>query len=91
MKSVIAFDVSMGKSYMVIYNAARSCIFEGEILHNRPHFELLNKRIIDLVQKDGQVLVLSEPACGIGLMQLWLNIWACKKVKHLKNLQKALR
>lgn len=55
MKSVIAFDVSMGKSYMVIDNAARSCIFEGEILHNRPRFEQLNKRIIDLVQKDGQV------------------------------------
>ena len=30
MQSVIAFDVSMGKSYMVIYNAARSCIFEGK-------------------------------------------------------------
>ena len=55
MKSVIAFDVSMGKSYMVIDNAARSCIFEGGILHNRPRFEQLNKRIIDLVQKDGQV------------------------------------
>ena len=65
MQSVIAFDVSMGKSYMVIYNAARSCIFEGEILHNRPHFEQLNKRIIDLVQKDGQVPAIVFEATGV--------------------------
>lgn len=41
MPSVIAFDVSMGKSYMVIYNADRFCIFEGEILHKRFGFERL--------------------------------------------------
>ena len=35
MQSVIAFDVSMGKSYMVIYNSAQICVYEGEILHNR--------------------------------------------------------
>ncbi len=38
MQSVIAFDVSMRKSYMIIYNSAQSCIFEGEILHNQTHF-----------------------------------------------------
>ncbi|TVZ76104.1 hypothetical protein FB379_14112 [Aeribacillus composti] len=65
MQSVIAFDVSMGKSYMVIYIAARSCICEGEILHNRPHFEQLNKRIIDLVQKDGQVPAIVFEATGV--------------------------
>ncbi|MED0652424.1 transposase, partial [Aeribacillus composti] len=48
-----------------IYNAARSCIFEGEILHNRPHFEQLNKRIIDLVQKDGQVPAIVFEATGV--------------------------
>ncbi|PFD89933.1 IS110 family transposase, partial [Bacillus cereus] len=26
MKHVIAFDVSMGKSYMVIYNAQKQCV-----------------------------------------------------------------
>ena len=35
MQSVIAFDVSMGKSYMVIYNFAQICVYDGEILHNR--------------------------------------------------------
>ncbi|MBJ8113681.1 IS110 family transposase, partial [Bacillus cereus group sp. N6] len=31
MKHVIAFDISMGKSYMVIYNAQKQCVFEGNI------------------------------------------------------------
>ncbi|MET3297770.1 hypothetical protein A6283_26275 [Bacillus wiedmannii] len=31
MRHVIAFDISMGKSYMVIYNAQKQCIFEKEI------------------------------------------------------------
>ncbi|MBJ8113854.1 IS110 family transposase, partial [Bacillus cereus group sp. N6] len=25
------FDISMGKSYMVIYNAQKQCVFEGNI------------------------------------------------------------
>ncbi|MFC5590552.1 hypothetical protein ACFPRA_16725 [Sporosarcina soli] len=41
-KHVVAFDVSMGKSTMVIYNQYRQCEFEGEILHNRPSFEKLH-------------------------------------------------
>lgn len=35
MQSVIAFDFSMGKSFMVIYNSAQIYVYEGEILHNR--------------------------------------------------------
>lgn len=65
MQSEIAFDVSMGKSYMVIYNAARSCIFEGEILHNHPHFEQLYKQIMDIVQKDGQIPAIVFEATGV--------------------------
>lgn len=30
MKHVIAFNISMGKSYMVIYNAQKQCVFESE-------------------------------------------------------------
>ena len=38
MKHVIAFDVSMGKSYMVVYNALKKCELEKEIAHTRPAF-----------------------------------------------------
>ncbi len=41
MQSVIAFDVSMGKSYMVIYNSAQICIYEGEILPEFDSFEAI--------------------------------------------------
>jgi transposase len=51
MKHVIAFDVSMGKSYMVVYNALRKCELEKEIAHTRPAFVDLKALIEDL--KDG--------------------------------------
>lgn len=65
MLSVIAFDVSMGKSYMVIYNASRSCIFEGEIWHNRPHFEKLYEQIVALIRNDGQAPAIVFEATGV--------------------------
>jgi hypothetical protein len=51
MKYVIAFDVSMGKSYMVIYNALKNCVFEGEINHYRTDFEVLKEKIDELSQR----------------------------------------
>jgi transposase len=51
MKHVIAFDVSMGKSYMVVYNALRKCELENDIAHTRPAFVELRAIIEDL--KDG--------------------------------------
>ncbi len=48
MNHVIAFDVSMGKSYMVIYNALKKCILEKEINHNRPEFLKLKELIDEL-------------------------------------------
>jgi transposase len=65
MKHVIAFDVSMGKSYMVIYNCDRVCIFEGEIRHTRSHFEKLYDHIMDLTQKDGQAPGIVFEATGV--------------------------
>lgn len=38
MKHVIAFDVSIGKSYMVVYNALKKCEVEKEMEHTRPVF-----------------------------------------------------
>ncbi|MDM5336552.1 IS110 family transposase [Fictibacillus enclensis] len=70
MKSIIAFDVSMGKSYMVIYNTSRCCVFEGEILHNKIHFEKLYQRIVALVQQDGQTPEIVFEATGVYSRQL---------------------
>ena len=43
MRHVIAFDISMGKSYMVIYNAEKQCIFEKKL--NIPNLSLKNYKI----------------------------------------------
>ncbi|ECO1678111.1 IS110 family transposase, partial [Listeria monocytogenes] len=53
MKHVIAFDVSMGKSYMVIYNGLKKCIYEAEIKHTKPEFEKLRARIDELIEGYG--------------------------------------
>ncbi|EOQ01018.1 hypothetical protein KOY_05541, partial [Bacillus cereus VDM021] len=52
MRHVIAFDISMGKSYMVIYNVQKQCIFESEINHSKPDFEELRKRIDQLTNEN---------------------------------------
>ncbi len=51
MKHVIAFDISMGKSYMVIYNAQKQCVFESEIKHSKPEFKKLQEKIHELTDK----------------------------------------
>ncbi|HDR4908922.1 TPA: IS110 family transposase, partial [Bacillus cereus] len=53
MKHVIAFDISMGKSYMVIYNAQKQCVFESEIKHSKPEFKKLEEKIHELTDKTG--------------------------------------
>lgn len=70
MQSVIAFDVSMGKSYMAIYDSAQSCIFEGEIFHNQTHFKKLYEQIVTLVRNDGQVPSIVFEATGVYSRQL---------------------
>ena len=64
-KHVVAFDVSMGKSTMVIYNRYRQCEFEGEILHNRPSFEQLHKTLEQLTEQDGQTPEIVFEATGV--------------------------
>ncbi|XKE94016.1 hypothetical protein LG326_12665 [Metaplanococcus flavidus] len=49
MKHVIAFDVSMGKSDVVVYNALKICIAEKEIQHTRADFAELKLLIDDLI------------------------------------------
>lgn len=65
MKHVVAFDVSMGKSTMVIYNHHRQCEFEGEILHNRSSFEKLQETLLQLTKQDGQPPEIVFEATGV--------------------------
>ncbi|MHA4413991.1 IS110 family transposase, partial [Bacillus cereus] len=55
MRHVIAFDISMGKSYMVIYNAQKQCIFEKEIKHSKFEFEKLQNKIQELTNQTGKL------------------------------------
>lgn len=54
MKHVIAFDVSMGKSTMVVYDHNQHCHYEGELEHNQAGFQSLKKRIDSLTNVDDQ-------------------------------------
>ncbi|WNS78608.1 IS110 family transposase [Domibacillus sp. DTU_2020_1001157_1_SI_ALB_TIR_016] len=65
MKHVIAFDVSMGKSYMVIYNELKHCMFEGEINHFRTEFEELKKKIDELTEGYGEQPEIVFEATGV--------------------------
>ncbi|MGN4667824.1 transposase [Bacillus cereus group sp. MYBK234-1] len=55
MEHVIAFDISMGKSYMIIYNAQKQCVFESEIKHSKPEFKKLQEKIHELTDKTGEL------------------------------------
>lgn len=64
-KHVVAFDVSMGKSMMVIYNQQRQCILEKEIKHSRSEFEQLHQLLQELLQEDGQAPDIVFEATGV--------------------------
>ncbi|MGW6194494.1 IS110 family transposase [Bacillus cereus] len=70
MKHVIAFDVSMGKSYMVIYNAQKQCVFESEIKHSKPDFRKLQEKIHKLTDETGESPEIVFEATGIYSRQL---------------------
>ncbi|MFB5285442.1 IS110 family transposase [Peribacillus sp. Hz7] len=65
MKHVVALDVSMGKSTVVIYNANRKCEYEGEFEHTRPAFEAFKKSLIKLRTQDGQAPEIVFEATGV--------------------------
>ncbi len=52
MNHVIAFDVSMGKSYMVLYNSKKNCKYETEINHSRSSFDWLRNFIEEITRQD---------------------------------------
>ncbi|KRF51813.1 transposase [Bacillus sp. Soil745] len=70
MKHVIAFDVSMGKSYMVIYNGLKKCIYEAEIKHTKPEFEKLRAQIDELIEGYGNQPYIVFESTGVYSRQL---------------------
>lgn len=77
MKSVIAFDVSMGHSYMVIYDAWQHCIFEGDISHGRSSFDEVKTRIERQTQQDGILPDIVFEATGVYSKALERFMQAC--------------
>ena len=65
MKHVIAFDVSMGKSTMVIYDRYQRCQYEGELEHTVSGFQSLKERIDSLRKQDGQTPEIVFEATGV--------------------------
>ncbi|MED2766072.1 IS110 family transposase [Bacillus thuringiensis] len=65
MRYVVAFDISMGKSYMVIYNSHKKCVFEGEIKHFKSDFEELRERIQHLIRETGELPQIVFEATGV--------------------------
>lgn len=65
MNHVIAFDVSMGKSYMVVYNALKKCETEKEIQHNRQELFELKKLIEELTDSYGTQPQIVFEATGV--------------------------
>lgn len=65
MKHVIAFDVSMGKSTMVVYDHNQHCHYEGELKHTQIGFQSLKKRIDSLTDVDGHVPEIVFEATGV--------------------------
>jgi transposase len=53
MNHVIAFDVSMGKSFMVIYTPFKQCVFEGEINHKRLDLDKVKEKVDQLIEGYG--------------------------------------
>ena len=65
MVHVIAFDVSMGKSIMVIYDKYQRCVYEGELEHTVAGFESLKERIEAVREVEGRTPEIVFEATGV--------------------------
>ncbi|MDG5470509.1 IS110 family transposase [Jeotgalibacillus sp. ET6] len=65
MQHVIAFDVSMGTSAMVMYDRFQQCVFEGELKHTQGGFGWLKKKIEEVTEHDGQFPEIVFEATGV--------------------------
>lgn len=65
MKHVIAFDISMGKSTMVVYDHYQRCQYEGEVAHTQSGFRFLKELIDSLKEQDGKTPDIVFEATGV--------------------------
>ena len=65
MGHVIVFDVSMGKSTMVVYDQHQHCQYEGELEHTASGFQSLKKRIELIKEQEGQAPEIIFEATGV--------------------------
>ncbi|MEO2076955.1 MAG: transposase, partial [Bacillus sp. (in: firmicutes)] len=65
MKHVVAFDVSMGKSVMTVYDGYKRCEYECEIKHSRSSFQALHERLVQLTILDGEAPEIVFEATGV--------------------------
>ena len=65
MRSVVAFEVSKGRSYMVIYDAEKRCIFEKDIKHCLSEFEVIRSHIEAQMTQDGIMPYIVFEATGV--------------------------
>ncbi|WP_244445095.1 hypothetical protein [Oceanobacillus jeddahense] len=54
MKHVVAFDLSMEKSMMTVYNRYKCYEYEGKLERTRASFQLLYERLHQLTLLDGK-------------------------------------
>nr|WP_249023434.1 IS110 family transposase [Planococcus salinarum] len=65
MNFVIAFDVSMGKSNLVVYDHNHQCHFEGELEHTQAGFRALKQRINAIQEQAGHLPAIVFEATGV--------------------------
>src|SRR5699024_3464908 len=65
MRSVVAFDVSKGHSYMVVYDNQKHCIFEKDIKHCLSSFEEVRHQIEAQMAHDGMMPYIVLEATGV--------------------------
>jgi len=65
MEHVVAFDVSMGKSTIVVYDRFQRCQYEGEIEHTLSGFHDLEAQLESLTKEDGQKPEIVFEATGV--------------------------
>lgn len=65
MRHVMAFDVSKGKSSVVVYDPNQHCQYEGELAHTQAGFGSLNERICALREQAGRLPAIVFEATGV--------------------------
>jgi len=65
MEHVVALDVSMGKSTIVVYDRLKRCEYEGIIEHTRFAFESLHERLQAIKLQEGQAPEIVFEATGV--------------------------